>query len=96
MLVINSATVIAELLRLDLIDDLRLAIVPVLLGGGPAFPDGVDARFDTVGVTALEHGAIDYISAAAERMRPSGRAGPPAEAEQLQACATRAQASPRS
>jgi dihydrofolate reductase len=59
VLVINSASVIAELLRLDLVDDLRLAIVPVLVGGGlRLFPDGVDARFDTVGVAALEHGAV--------------------------------------
>lgn len=59
VLVINSASVIGELLRLDLVDDLRLAIVPVLVGGGlRLFPDGVDARFDTVGVAALEHGAV--------------------------------------
>jgi dihydrofolate reductase len=59
VLVINSASVIAELLRLDLVDDLRLAIVPVLVGGGlRLFPDGVTARFRTAGVTALEHGAV--------------------------------------
>ena len=46
-------------LRLDLVDDLRFAIVPVLVGGGlRLFPDGVTARFQTAGVTALEHGAI--------------------------------------
>jgi dihydrofolate reductase len=59
VLVINSATVIGELLRLDLIDDLRLAVVTVLVGGGRRlFPDGVAARFDTAGVSRLEHGAI--------------------------------------
>jgi dihydrofolate reductase len=59
VLVLNSASVIAELLRLDLVDDLRLAIVPVLVGGGlRLFPDGVAARFHTAGVTALEHGAV--------------------------------------
>jgi dihydrofolate reductase len=59
VLVINSASVIGELLRLDLVDDLRLAIVPVLVGGGlRLFPEGVAARFRTAGVTALEHGAI--------------------------------------
>ena len=59
MLVINSASVIAELLRRDLVDDLRLAVVPVLVGGGlRLFPDGVAARFRTVGVSVLEHGAI--------------------------------------
>lgn len=59
VLVINSASVIAELLRLDLVDDLRLALVPVLVGGGlRLFPDDVAARFHTAGVTALEHGAV--------------------------------------
>jgi dihydrofolate reductase len=56
---LNSASVICELLRLDLVDDLRLAIVPVLVGGGlRLFPDGVAARFHTVGIAALERGAI--------------------------------------
>lgn len=42
-----------------IVDDLRLAVVPVLVGGGlRKFPDGVSARFETAGVTALEHGAI--------------------------------------
>jgi dihydrofolate reductase len=59
VLVLNSASVIAELLRQDLVDDLRLAVVPVLVGGGlRLFPDGVAARFQTAGVTALEHGAV--------------------------------------
>jgi hypothetical protein len=57
--VLNSASVIAELLRLDLVDDLRLALVLVLVGGGlRLFPDGVAACFHTTGVTALEHGAV--------------------------------------
>ncbi|MGP4018437.1 dihydrofolate reductase family protein [Saccharopolyspora sp. 5N708] len=59
VLVSNSASVIGELLRLDLIDDLRLFVVPVLVGGGlRLFPDGVDARFTTAGVTALANGVI--------------------------------------
>jgi dihydrofolate reductase len=59
VLVLNSASVIGELLRLDLVDDLRLALVPVLVGGGlRLFPDRVAASFNTVGVTALQHGAV--------------------------------------
>ena len=59
VLVINSASIIAELLRLNLIDDLRLALVPVLVGGGlRLFPDAVSARFHTAGVSALAHGAV--------------------------------------
>jgi dihydrofolate reductase len=53
VLVINSASVIGGLLRLDLVDDLHLALVPVLVGGGlRLFPDGVAARFHT----AVRHG----------------------------------------
>lgn len=59
VLVANSASVIGELLRLDLIDDLRLFVVPVLVGGGlRLFPDGVETRFTTAGVTALSNGVI--------------------------------------
>jgi dihydrofolate reductase len=59
VLVINSASVIAELLRLDLVDDLRLAFVPVLVGGGlRLFPDGITAGFETASVTVLPHGAV--------------------------------------
>ncbi|RNL86948.1 dihydrofolate reductase family protein [Halostreptopolyspora alba] len=59
VLVANSASVIGELLRLDLIDDLRLFVVPWLVGGGlRLFPDGVRARFTTAGVTALANGVI--------------------------------------
>ncbi|SDJ97171.1 Dihydrofolate reductase [Actinopolyspora mzabensis] len=59
VLVANSASVIAELLRLDLIDDLRLFVIPVLVGGGlRLFPDGVDIRFTTAGVAALGNGVV--------------------------------------
>lgn len=59
VLVLNSASVIAELLRQDLIDELRLAVVPVLVGGGlRLFPDGVNTRFATAGVASFSHGAV--------------------------------------
>ncbi|WP_020673026.1 dihydrofolate reductase family protein [Amycolatopsis nigrescens] len=59
VLVINSASVIQALLRADLVDDLRLAVVPVLVGGGlRLLPDGVSTAFGTVGVTVLRHGAV--------------------------------------
>jgi len=59
VLVINSASVIQALLRADLVDDLRFAVVPVLLGGGlRLLPDGVSTRFETAGVTVLSHGAV--------------------------------------
>ena len=59
VLVINSASVIQALLRADLVDDLRLAVVPVLVGGGlRLLPDGVSADFETAGVTSMRHGAV--------------------------------------
>lgn len=38
VLVINSATIIGELLRLDLLDDLRIAVVPVMVAGCACSP----------------------------------------------------------
>ena len=32
---INSTTIVHQLLRADLVDDLRFAIVPVIVGDGP-------------------------------------------------------------
>jgi dihydrofolate reductase len=60
ILVLNSASIIHELLRLDLIDELRVNIVPTLVGGGlPLFPDGLPrSEWTQVGALTLETGAI--------------------------------------
>lgn len=60
ILVLNSASIIQELLRLDLVDDLCLETVPVIIGGGVRLlPDGQPAsRWSLAGTTVLEHGAI--------------------------------------
>jgi dihydrofolate reductase len=60
ILVLNSASVIRALLRLDLLDDLRMIIVPVTLGGGlRLLPEGIPAAtWDLAEVTALAHGAM--------------------------------------
>jgi dihydrofolate reductase len=60
ILVLNSASIIQELLRLDLLDELRLHVVPTLLGGGlRLFPDGLPrSDWERTGVFALETGAI--------------------------------------
>ncbi len=60
ILVLNSASIIQELLRLDLLDDLYVAIVPVMLGGGVRLlPDGLPAsRWTLAGTVVMEHGAV--------------------------------------
>jgi dihydrofolate reductase len=60
ILVINSASIIQALLRAGLVDDLRFAVVPVLLGGGlRLFPEGLPASAWTLAqATILDDGAI--------------------------------------
>ncbi|MBK1783271.1 dihydrofolate reductase family protein [Prauserella cavernicola] len=60
VLVLNSASVIQALLRADLLDDLRFAVVPCLLGGGlRLFSEGLPASgWTLVASTALAHGAV--------------------------------------
>ncbi len=57
---LNSASIIQALLRADLVDDLRLAVVPALVGGGLGlFPEGFPAtRWSLAETTALAHGAV--------------------------------------
>jgi dihydrofolate reductase len=60
ILVLNSASIIHELLRLDLLDELRVNIVPTVVGGGlPLFPEGLPgSEWQQVGALGLESGAI--------------------------------------
>ena len=59
VLVTNSATLIQSLLREDLVDDLRLAVVPVMLGGGiRLLPEDAAGTWSLVSTTVLPHGAI--------------------------------------
>jgi dihydrofolate reductase len=44
MYVVGGATVVASLLNEDLLDELRLIVHPILLGGGKALFAGVDKR----------------------------------------------------
>lgn len=85
VLLANSASVIGELLRLDLIDDLRLFVVPVLVGGGiRLFPDNVDARFTTAGVAALANGVVGL-----HLTRPRPSTGQPLDCALRHSCSRR-------
>jgi dihydrofolate reductase len=58
--VMNSASIIHQLLQADLVDDLRLAIVPTVVGGGlRLLPDGLPAsKWELAETTTLAHGAV--------------------------------------
>ena len=59
ILVLNSATLIQSLLAAGLVDDLRLAVVPVLTGGGlRLLPDGVSGAWGLASSTTLPDGAL--------------------------------------
>ncbi|RJQ69631.1 dihydrofolate reductase [Pseudonocardiaceae bacterium YIM PH 21723] len=60
ILVANSASVIQALLRADLLDEIRLNVLPVLLGGGlRLFPEGLPPSTWTLAEsTTLSHGAL--------------------------------------
>jgi dihydrofolate reductase len=59
ILVLNSATLIQSMLAADLVDDLRLQVVPVLLGGGlRLLPDGVSGAWSLASSTTLPDGAL--------------------------------------
>jgi dihydrofolate reductase len=58
--VMNSASIIHQLLRADLVDDLRMAIVPSVVGGGlRLLPDGLPpSKWELAETTTLAHGAV--------------------------------------
>ena len=59
ILVLNGATLIGSLLEADLVDDLRLVVVPVLLGDGlRLFSHGVAGAWELQQSTTLPDGAI--------------------------------------
>ena len=59
ILVLNSATLIQSLLADDLVDDLQLAVVPELVGGGlRLLPDGVTGSWDLASSTTLPDGTL--------------------------------------
>ena len=59
ILVLNSAKLIQSMLTAGLVDDLRLVVVPVLLGGGlRLLPDGVSGSWDLASSTTLPDGAL--------------------------------------
>jgi dihydrofolate reductase len=67
--VYGSATLVQTLMRHDLIDEYRVAVHPVVLGGGtPLFPpDGVSATLRLTGTRTLDSGVVSLIYAPADR-----------------------------
>jgi dihydrofolate reductase len=60
IIILNSASIIQALLKADLVDDLRLNLVPALVGGGlRLFGDALPrSDWDLAGVTTLATGAL--------------------------------------
>ena len=58
--VMNSASIIHQLLQADLVDDLRMAIVPSVVGGGlRLLPDGLPpSTWELAETATLAHGAV--------------------------------------
>ena len=82
LLVIGSTELAAALLEIDLVDELRLMIDPVILGGGKRFfrDDEVCRRFDLVASEATPTGAViaTYARSSAEHADPAQRLPRPA------------------
>src|SRR5262245_32558100 len=81
VLVIGSSGLAAELLSLDLVDELRVMIDPVILGGGKRFfrDDGVCRRFALSAGETIPTGAIlaTYARTAAAGASPAGPGAAP-------------------
>jgi dihydrofolate reductase len=60
IIILNSASIIQELLEADLVDELRLNLVPALVGGGlRLFREGLPrSDWDLASVTTLATGAL--------------------------------------
>ena len=59
ILVLNSAKLIQTLLADDLVDDLRLVILPFVLGGGlRLLPEGVESAWEVASTTSLPDGGV--------------------------------------
>jgi dihydrofolate reductase len=60
ILVLNSASIIQALLAVDLLDELRLNMLPSIVGGGlRLFPDGLPrSAWDLVGALTLDKGGV--------------------------------------
>jgi dihydrofolate reductase len=59
--VVGGSTVVGDFLRLQLVDDVRLSIAPVLLGDGVPFFDriGAEQALHLKDVTAYKNGIVD-------------------------------------
>jgi dihydrofolate reductase len=71
ILVYGSAQLVNDLVRHDLIDDVRIWVFPVVLGSGKRlFEDGVDATLRLVDTTTFESGVVVLHLEPARRTPP--------------------------
>jgi dihydrofolate reductase len=60
--IMGGAMIVREYLRSGVIDELRLDIVPILLGGGtPLFTDSVDRSIDLAGEGTVDPGGVAHL-----------------------------------
>lgn len=70
ILVLNSASIVQQLLVADLVDDLHLTVLPTILGGGlRLLPDDVVLDWSLSSSQTFHHGgvALHYVRARADR-----------------------------
>jgi dihydrofolate reductase len=77
MYVVGGATLVASLLNADLIDELRLIVHPILLGGGKALFSGVNERrgLDLVQAKSTESGRVVLTYRVGHSTQPTSVAG---------------------
>ena len=72
---VGGATLISSLMNMELIDEIRLVMHPVVLGGGKALFKDVDGRhaLELIDVGRIASGPVRLIYARKEKLEPWAR-----------------------